>query len=57
MFHSTSKFIIDLCLFFGLVVEKVFRHKLRFTASAKVASSFPPCEIPEVAFAGIDLKV
>ena len=26
---------------------KVFRHKLRFTASAKVAS-----EIPEVAFAG-----
>lgn len=34
------------------IQEEVFRHKLRFSAAAKVASSFPPADIPEVAFAG-----
>lgn len=34
------------------IQEEVFRHKLRFTAAAKTESSFPPVDIPEVAFAG-----
>lgn len=34
------------------IQEEVFRHKLRFAAAAKIVSSFPPADIPEVAFAG-----
>lgn len=32
--------------------ENVFRNKLEFFASAKVASSFPQVDMPEIAFAG-----
>eukprot|EP00250_Pteridium_aquilinum_P015583 c22655_g1_i1 orf=649-2310(-) len=34
------------------IQEEAFRHKLRFAAAAKSESSFPPLDIPEVAFAG-----
>ncbi|PIA59642.1 hypothetical protein AQUCO_00400500v1 [Aquilegia coerulea] len=34
------------------VEEAVFRNKLEFFAAAKVSSSFPPAELPEIAFAG-----
>ncbi|KAH9613292.1 hypothetical protein KSS87_015907 [Heliosperma pusillum] len=34
------------------VEESVFRNKLEFSAAAKVASSFPPPDLPEIAFAG-----
>jgi len=30
----------------------VFRNKLQFFAAAKIASSFPPANLPEIAFAG-----
>ncbi|KAL9226397.1 hypothetical protein vseg_002215 [Gypsophila vaccaria] len=32
--------------------EAVFRNKLEFFAAAKVSSSFPPPDLPEIAFAG-----
>ncbi|XP_074297434.1 uncharacterized protein LOC141628157 isoform X2 [Silene latifolia] len=34
------------------VQENVFRNKLEFFAAAKVSSSFPPPDLPEIAFAG-----
>ncbi|KAL5580547.1 hypothetical protein UlMin_012989 [Ulmus minor] len=34
------------------IEENIFRNKLTFFAAAKVASSFPPPELPEIAFAG-----
>ncbi|KAF5193860.1 Gtp-binding protein engb [Thalictrum thalictroides] len=34
------------------IEEAVFRNKLEFFAAAKVSSSFPPAELPEIAFAG-----
>lgn len=34
------------------VEENVFRNKLEFFAAAKISSSFPSPEIPEIAFAG-----
>lgn len=34
------------------IQEEVFRFKLRFAAAAKMESSFPSVDIPEVAFAG-----
>ncbi|KAL5727243.1 hypothetical protein ACHQM5_000460 [Ranunculus cassubicifolius] len=34
------------------IEEAVFRNKLEFFAAAKVSSSFPPPELPEIAFAG-----
>ncbi|OVA12652.1 GTP binding domain [Macleaya cordata] len=34
------------------IEEPVFRNKLEFFAAAKVSSSFPPAELPEIAFAG-----
>lgn len=34
------------------IQEEAFRYKLRFAAAAKVSSSFPPVDLPEVAFAG-----
>ncbi|OMO82969.1 hypothetical protein CCACVL1_11637 [Corchorus capsularis] len=34
------------------IEENIFRNKLEFFAAAKVSSSFPPPEIPEIAFAG-----
>ncbi|XP_074297433.1 uncharacterized protein LOC141628157 isoform X1 [Silene latifolia] len=34
------------------VEENVFRNKLEFFAAAKVSSSFPPPDLPEIAFAG-----
>lgn len=34
------------------IEENVFRNKLTFFAAAKVSSSFPPPDIPEIAFAG-----
>ncbi|RAL43349.1 hypothetical protein DM860_012490 [Cuscuta australis] len=34
------------------IEEPVFRNKLTFFAAAKVASSFPPPDLPEIAFAG-----
>ncbi|XP_010253151.1 PREDICTED: uncharacterized protein LOC104594530 isoform X2 [Nelumbo nucifera] len=34
------------------IEETVFRNKLTFFAAAKVSSSFPPPDLPEIAFAG-----
>lgn len=34
------------------IEENMFRNKLTFFAAAKVSSSFPPPELPEIAFAG-----
>ncbi|XP_031386795.1 uncharacterized protein LOC116200184 [Punica granatum] len=34
------------------IEETIFRNKLTFFAAAKVSSSFPPPEVPEIAFAG-----
>ncbi|CDP04059.1 unnamed protein product [Coffea canephora] len=34
------------------IEETVFRNKLTFYAAAKISSSFPPSELPEIAFAG-----
>lgn len=34
------------------IEETAFRNKLEFFAAAKVASSFPPPDLPEIAFAG-----
>ncbi|XP_010535339.1 PREDICTED: uncharacterized protein LOC104810688 isoform X2 [Tarenaya hassleriana] len=34
------------------IEESVFRNKLAFIAAAKVSSSFPPPDVPEIAFAG-----
>ncbi|CAL1368507.1 unnamed protein product [Linum trigynum] len=34
------------------IEENVFRNKLTFFAAAKVSSSFPPPNLPEIAFAG-----
>ncbi|CAN4101870.1 unnamed protein product [Withania somnifera] len=34
------------------IEEPVFRNKLEFFAAAKVSSSFPPADLPEIAFAG-----
>lgn len=34
------------------IEESVFRNKLEFFAAAKVSSSFPPPDLPEIAFAG-----
>ncbi|XP_058107885.1 uncharacterized protein LOC131251265 isoform X2 [Magnolia sinica] len=34
------------------IEENVFRNKLTFFAAAKVSSSFPPADLPEIAFAG-----
>ncbi|KAJ6859513.1 hypothetical protein NC652_041713 [Populus alba x Populus x berolinensis] len=34
------------------IEENIFRNKLTFFAAAKVASSFPPPGLPEIAFAG-----
>lgn len=34
------------------IEENVFRNKLQFFAAAKIASSFPPADLPEIAFAG-----
>ncbi|KAI5067197.1 hypothetical protein GOP47_0017725 [Adiantum capillus-veneris] len=34
------------------IQEEAFRHKLRFIAAAKSATSLPPVDLPEVAFAG-----
>ncbi|KAK6929885.1 GTP binding domain [Dillenia turbinata] len=34
------------------IEEPVFRNKLEFFAAAKVSSSFPPPNLPEIAFAG-----
>lgn len=34
------------------IEENVFKNKLEFFAAAKISSSFPPPEIPEIAFAG-----
>lgn len=36
----------------GRIEENVFRNKLDFFAAAKVSSSFPPPDLPEIAFAG-----
>lgn len=33
-------------------VLQIFRSKLTFFAAAKVSSSFPPPDLPEIAFAG-----
>lgn len=35
---------------------QIFRNKLTFFAAAKVSSSFPPPDMPEIAFAGRYLK-
>ncbi|GMG98169.1 hypothetical protein Nepgr_000009 [Nepenthes gracilis] len=34
------------------IEESIFRNKLAFFAAAKVSSSFPPPDLPEIAFAG-----
>ncbi|KAL9249545.1 putative GTP-binding protein EngB [Drosera capensis] len=34
------------------IEETIFRNKLSFFAAAKVSSSFPPPDLPEIAFAG-----
>lgn len=34
------------------IEENIFRNKLAFFAAAKVSSSFPPPDMPEIAFAG-----
>nr|GMD17334.1 putative GTP-binding protein EngB [Ipomoea batatas] len=34
------------------IEEPVFRNKLTFFAAAKISSSFPPPDLPEIAFAG-----
>lgn len=34
------------------IEENVFRNKLQFFAAAKISSSFPPADLPEIAFAG-----
>ncbi|KAI3993633.1 hypothetical protein MKX01_002646 [Papaver californicum] len=34
------------------IEESAFRNKLEFFAAAKVSSSFPPVDLPEIAFAG-----
>uniref|UniRef100_A0A803L158 EngB-type G domain-containing protein n=1 Tax=Chenopodium quinoa TaxID=63459 RepID=A0A803L158_CHEQI len=34
------------------IEESVFRNKMEFFAAAKVSSSFPPPDLPEIAFAG-----
>lgn len=34
------------------IEENVFRNKLQFFAAAKISSSFPPANLPEIAFAG-----
>ncbi|KAA8549491.1 hypothetical protein F0562_001175 [Nyssa sinensis] len=34
------------------IEENIFRNKLTFFAAAKISSSFPPPEVPEIAFAG-----
>ncbi|CAH9094071.1 unnamed protein product [Cuscuta europaea] len=34
------------------IEEPVFRNKLNFFAAAKISSSFPPLDLPEIAFAG-----
>lgn len=34
------------------IEENIFRNKLEFFAAAKVSSSFPPPDLPEIAFAG-----
>lgn len=34
------------------IEENIFRNKLTFFAAAKVSSSFPPPDVPEIAFAG-----
>lgn len=32
---------------------QIFKNKLTFFAAAKVSSSFPPPDLPEIAFAGV----
>uniref|UniRef100_A0A5B7BNN5 EngB-type G domain-containing protein n=1 Tax=Davidia involucrata TaxID=16924 RepID=A0A5B7BNN5_DAVIN len=34
------------------IEENIFRNKLTFFAAAKISSSFPPPDLPEIAFAG-----
>lgn len=36
-------------------ILQVFRNKLEFFAAAKVSSSFPSPDLPEIAFAGIKI--
>lgn len=48
-FNFYQSNVIFLCCFF----LQVFRNRLEFYAAAKVASSFPPPDLPEIAFAGI----
>ncbi|CAN1262839.1 Probable GTP-binding protein EngB [Linum perenne] len=36
----------------SFVEDNIFRNKLTFFAAAKVSSSFPPPDLPEIAFAG-----
>lgn len=33
-------------------LRQIFRNRLEFFAAAKVSSSFPPPNLPEIAFAG-----
>lgn len=39
-------------MFYSDNLGQVFRNKLDFFAAAKVSSSFPPPDLPEIAFAG-----
>lgn len=55
-------YVTEMLLFlFIFLVEtncnaQIFRNKLTFFAAAKVSSSFPPPDVPEIAFAGTHLK-
>lgn len=37
-------------------LTQIFRNKLTFFAAANVSSSFPPPDLPEIAFAGMDFN-
>lgn len=41
----------DLMIYVVLILQ-AFRNKLEFFAAAKSSSSFPPPDLPEIAFAG-----
>lgn len=45
-------FSVNVVMFCSDKLRQIFRNKMDFFAAAKVSSSFPPPDLPEIAFAG-----
>lgn len=45
-------FSVNVVTFWFDKLRQIFRNRLEFFAAAKVSSSFPPPNLPEIAFAG-----